>query len=242
MGNGVFFENVNPLYAFSDTGSFIIQLQAISSDECVSFFEQTILVRPTKIDMAIESINYSLTTDGFIRPNIRLRNFGTRIEQQFEIEINGIYDYPVREEWLGFLLPGQGKDYPLKSSFRVDTLRNKIFCVSVVVSSGIDENSSNNFLCKNFGIEGSFSLGKIYPNPAHNEVTIPIIAGNEANSEIFIVDAKGKILLQYSYPLKPGINFFQLSNLTLPSGVYILLLKSGGTQVAEKLLITDIVH
>jgi hypothetical protein len=112
----------------------------------------------------------------------------------------------------------------------------------------VTETDSSNCVRKNIrpviiiditGIEGTdhyFGLGEIYPNPANNEVTIPIYTKSARNLELRLFDLSGK-------QVKPTVSrkIEGNENITLPvhdlkSGIYFIEIKSDSAYKAIRKL------
>lgn len=79
---------------------------------------------------------------------------------------------------------------------------------------------------------GDFSLN-IYPNPAHNTVSIEYLGGQEEDVEIEIIDIAGKKVANYS--LRLGTNVLDISNFS--NGIYIIKTIGEHSLVQQKLVV-----
>src|SRR5207248_3316516 len=100
----------------------------------------------------------------------------------------GIYPLDVfitiyTNDCYGFSLPPQ-----------VDTVT--FYYIDVEEPSGIND----------FAVNNDFSLGKIFPNPVSNEVTIPFYLPSNETVSISVLDLEGRICFEKNLDGKPGHN------------------------------------
>jgi PKD repeat protein len=177
LGDGNSSDLLSPEYFYADTGTFTITLSAINSQFCTDTFSLNLLVRNQMVNLALEDLSYSVDPSGFVRPEITVRNLGTRLERKFNIEINAALESSLREEWTGLLLPGQSQQYKLKSSFLADTATQNFFCLSIISQDLPDDvDLTNNRACINYGFSESLIIGNIYPNPVRNSFQLPLLS------------------------------------------------------------------
>lgn len=75
-----------------------------------------------------------------------------------------------------------------------------------------------------------------YPNPFSKNITISLYAGKTQNSEVFIVDLKGRLIYTQTIFLKQGTNSIHLNlNEKLEKGSYILGIKVGENYKMNKI-------
>jgi hypothetical protein len=192
------------------------------------------------VNLAIEELSYSVDASGFIRPEIRVRNLGTRLERKFNIEINAALESSMREEWTGLLLPGQSQQYKLKSSFLADTAAQNFFCLSIISQDQPDDaDLSNNRTCINYGFSESLVIGNIFPNPVRSSFQLPLLSQDEGSCLIQLIDQNGKLIFEVNALLNPGLNLVSVAPPPLPSGSYNLLVNRGGQIRARALLFFD---
>ena len=240
LGDGNSSDLMSPEYFYADTGSYSITLSAINSQFCTDTFSLGLLVRKQMVNLAIEELSYSVDASGFIRPEIRVRNLGTRLERKFNIEINAALESSMREEWTGLLLPGQSQQYKLKSSFLADTATQNFFCLSIISQDQPDDaDLSNNRTCINYGFSESLVIGNIFPNPVRSSFQLPLLSQDEGSCLIQLIDQNGKLIFEVNALLNPGLNLVSVAPPPLPSGSYNLLVNRGGQIRARALLFFD---
>ena len=81
-------------------------------------------------------------------------------------------------------------------------------------------------------------MGSIFPNPANSSFTLPLIAKDQRSCKIRILDALGQAVFAMEKDLEKGVNLIKIYPPYLPSGLYSILVNSGGKQIARTLLIS----
>jgi hypothetical protein len=77
----------------------------------------------------------------------------------------------------------------------------------------------------------------IYPVPARQVLNTQLLSNNEKPAKLTVVDMSGKVVINRSFTLAPGINNCALDVMKLHSGVYILRINSGGTIESRSILV-----
>ena len=86
--------------------------------------------------------------------------------------------------------------------------------------------------------KNTFVIGNIYPNPAHDNLTIEYNSIAIETTELALADAAGRILQQTVLYSVKGFNKTTVNTATLAKGVYIVSLTGNG-QKAEKIFVKE---
>lgn len=79
---------------------------------------------------------------------------------------------------------------------------------------------------------------KLSPNPASKSVRLSFQSDYTADAEIKLVDRTGRVVYAFKPRLAKGMNLFDIGEVgTLPDGVYVVHIYSGGQNYREKLVI-----
>lgn len=70
----------------------------------------------------------------------------------------------------------------------------------------------------------------VYPNPAHSSANISIMSEEPGTAGILMYDANGRLVKQLQKNIEAGRNQISLDVSALPSGVYLLVVRSGATE------------
>ncbi|MEI6899629.1 MAG: PKD domain-containing protein, partial [Bacteroidota bacterium] len=115
--------------------------------------------------------------------------------------------------------------------------------ISVVLSS--DHPTANISMTFNgsriLGIQRLFpgtSIGEIFPNPAKDELFIPIQAEHQLDISTEVINFLGVVMLKKSEPLPPGKSVIKMYTTNLSDGIYILRITSPeGNHLSRKFII-----
>jgi hypothetical protein len=77
----------------------------------------------------------------------------------------------------------------------------------------------------------------IYPNPVSDQMTIQLSSNANFNTEISIKDILGKTVISRNQLIKTGNNTINLNANNLRSGVYMVNISSGESQITKKIVV-----
>ncbi len=83
----------------------------------------------------------------------------------------------------------------------------------------------------------SFSVAKLYPNPATDAATLPVSLTNNDRVEISVMNLVGKNVLTKSFSGVKGMNNIPLNLENFESGVYLITVKSGNHTATQKFVV-----
>ena len=86
-------------------------------------------------------------------------------------------------------------------------------------------------------ITGEESVLEIFPNPAKEKVSIRINSLNDDLAYISIYDLAGREMSDQAYQLTIGKNQFSFETAAWKRGYYVVIVKTGGDMIREKLLL-----
>jgi len=90
--------------------------------------------------------------------------------------------------------------------------------------------------------EESFSytqddLYSVYPNPAHDEITINVNVKETTDISVQLMDMSGRVVLTQNEILSTGLNLINLSLVQLSKGIYMLEVKSTADNWKAKIIV-----
>lgn len=223
FGDGNSSEIFEPTHTFVDTGTFFIELIAIDSSGCSSNANEIIRILPRKIDIALLNVNFQIDNN-YIFTNITFINLGSITLKAFNINMasNGSPNNSV-EKWDGTLLPGEIKNYRLRTSFLNETFDpTDYLCINLSsLDQGEDVNLKNNELCATLD-ETGFKIANIYPNPVNDFLSLSLLSPYAKEVTMQVVDYKGDIIHEKLMIMEKGFNAVSIETLNLQDGPYLL--------------------
>ena len=85
----------------------------------------------------------------------------------------------------------------------------------------------------------TFGIGQLYPNPAAGDVSLPVQAPYPAVVRTDLFDLLGRLVFSREYIVDRGEQTLLLPTALFKSGLYMGLVRAGGTHTTRKLLITN---
>jgi hypothetical protein len=79
---------------------------------------------------------------------------------------------------------------------------------------------------------------EVYPNPASNNVTVKAYSSNEQSGTVTIYNTLGQVVKTANVSLNAGTNDVNINTSELSSGVYNVVMNTGGTSFVKKLTIS----
>jgi PKD repeat protein len=223
FGDGNSSEIFEPTHTFEDTGTFFIELIAIDSSGCSSNANEIIRILPRKIDIALLNVNFQIDNN-YIFTDITFINLGSIALKAFNINMasNGSPNNSV-EKWDGTLLPGEIKNYRLRTSFLNETFYPTDYvCINLsALDQGEDVNLKNNELCATLN-EAGFKIANIYPNPVNDFLNLTLLAPYAKEATVQVVDYKGDLIHEKLMIMEKGFNAVSIETLNLQDGPYLL--------------------
>ncbi|PLX13873.1 MAG: hypothetical protein C0594_00695, partial [Marinilabiliales bacterium] len=209
----------NPVYVFSEMGTYHPQLMAQTEYGCLDSAFANVKVMEMIADLAVQSVSADIDGE-YLTLQCELANLSTfPVDTIFlTAEIEGGISF--METWLADLSPGQTKTYKFVSSSKISLYHPPAFaCVSADLSGYADENPDNDRLCE--ALSESFRILPPIPNPVEEVLIIDFIVPFVSQVDISIFDSSGKLVGNYKVDSpEKGYNRVQVSTSDLGSGVY----------------------
>jgi PKD repeat protein len=212
----------NPVHVYSKEDDYTIKLFAFNNQDCVDSAQKDIRIKSARFDLALLDISPVINNKGFLEPEIRIANLGTRIINNFDVYliING--ENSISENWNGTLMPGQNELYRLKSSAKINMNENFYTCISLAnPNKKIESDTTNNILCKEL-LGDNLVLADISPNPANESILAPIISPDAGKGFIYIYSKSGQLVREHTIELIKGIQLVPVNIEDLNNGLYTL--------------------
>jgi PKD repeat protein len=234
FGDGYTSDLLNPVHSFSDTGTYAVNLLVTDSNGCLMDFVSNIRVVPSLYDIAI------LGMDTIVNGNIRnialiLANIGTLPVENPYIIVTLPNSQPFTETVNLTLPPGTIHYYIMTTGILASDIIDRSFvCAKITLPAlyGIEENQSNNEYC--LATPGDFSLLRIYPNPASNQIIIEVSSENSGQAEMLIQSPAGRRVATEEITVSKGLNRIYLDISDYAQGMYFVSFTSGDVRVFGK--------
>ena len=231
----------SPTTSFTNVGTYIISLNLVDQFGCKNSKTKTISINKRYLDMAILSVKTIKDNDGFMTISADVANYGsvpiTTFNMNYQISDGG----NIKETWTGLLNANSiyGYTFSSKSASQIET-SNNITCVEIeTVNGGIDENTTNNYLCSALNVN-EISVSNPIPNPTDGDITLPIVLNRDIDFTITIYSSIGQI--QYEEITRKGttgLNFVTLPASNFARGCYIIKIIIDDKIFIQKFIKTD---
>ena len=233
--NGFNSSMTQPIYVFSDTGKYIINLKITDANGCVNKQQQAVQVLTKRTDLALYELTTTMLSNGYVDIVAQLANVGTAPITQFNINAIVTNGAQVQNNWQGVLNKGSILNYHFTSAFKTEN-QNSILCSEITqVNDGIDDNTSNNTLCRELFDNGT-TIYEPYPNPSSENILFPITVKNTKDILFEITNALGELVLQETKKPNEGLNLITLSVYGFAKGTYIAKITIGDKIFVKKIM------
>lgn len=91
-------------------------------------------------------------------------------------------------------------------------------------------------ICREEGISSATAFS-VYPNPAHDKVTVSIDVNKNANFTLQLMDISGRVLVSENISGLAGLNTYDLDLSHVAKGVYMLEVKSANDNWKSKVVV-----
>ena len=192
FGDGNQANGLAPLYQYTDTGIFDIQLIVTNAFGCQDSNSRIIKVIQPVLDIAVTNLKTQVQ-NGFYTLNADLSNLGTREITTVDLLIEPANGSRIREQWVGSLASGEQINYTFAASFALVDGETPVYaCVTAVDPNGeTDDVPENNRQC---ALEVStLSLVKPFPNPATDQVTLSLFLPFRETVEVRVYNQLGQL-------------------------------------------------
>ena len=230
---------INPSHTYTDTGEYIIQLIATNKYGCIDTLQDLIRVKEPVLDLIVNELQLNEVA-GYFEAFVTFTNFGNRNIESVQFDLEYVGKSTIREEWTGFLLPGDSDCYPFYSKSKKENTDDvNLVCVDAVLlnNNESDDNSNDNKQC--ITLEKEFDL--LYPiyNHESKTITLQLISDKEQKMNVYLYDLLGKILLQTEVTCNKGYNQIQIDVAQQQAGMYIYSIMNSENKASGKVTILN---
>ncbi len=222
FGDGSSSTLFEPVHTFNDTGTYTISLVTMNLNGCSDTSSFSIKVAPEYVDLALLGSGVNLQGNYFAS-EITFINLGTVIIDSFNIAINtNLSNNTIVEKWENVLLPGEIKNYKLKTSINRNNGSQVIeyICFEIIdPSKGPEAKTDNNTSCKVMN-EVLFEITDLYPNPVNDELNLSILSPLSAMVLLSITGNDGRIVFSSERQVAKGFNALKIETINLQNGIY----------------------
>ncbi|MGE4288385.1 MAG: PKD domain-containing protein [Salinivirgaceae bacterium] len=229
FGDGAGSTETHPQHTFVDSGSYTVQLRAISAEGCPAYSFENLRGIVPRVDLRVLELSTE-TTSGYLKVRALLQNQGTLDLEQITLQVQTPGSKPLREELKSTLYSGQTYLHEFATQLPLDANHPlSHVCVNAFDAVYPDEFPDNNEICR--ALEDAFKMLPSYPNPANDYLVVEYLIPDEARITISLFDGNGKIkAVLYDQPSGSGFNRHRFNIAGLGSGVYFYKISYKGTQ------------
>ena len=221
-------EEKNPVFTFTETGTYTVTLTATNAQGCTATTQQTVEVVPPVQDLRLEAISLSESPIGGARQLLlTLSNRGTLVASGITVTITLDEAVTIQEQLTQPVLPGETLVYPTRFQLPVAqrNQRNPLryLCVSLVANDAnfVEEQPENNRDC--ISLNQQLNVEPPFPNPASEQLQVSVILPEADAVSLRLMNQEGKVLRQHRQEATvAGLNTFLLNVKGLPVGAYLL--------------------
>jgi PKD repeat protein len=220
FGDGDGSEEANPAHTYTDSGSYTIQLLAMSDEGCLDSVSKSISAIVSRYDIAVSEVSAEMENN-FLTVRAKLFNYGTINLTETYLYFNTDRGETIREVIKDTLFSGKSMVYTFSTNLQVSGLNKPTYvCVLANIPNAVEENLDNNEECYTF--DKTFLSYPPYPNPSEGEFTIEFILPVEDNVEILLFDLNGNELATlFKGEAKAGLNSYTYKIPALKGGTYV---------------------
>lgn len=194
FGNGDTDNSKVPVYTYSDTGTFQLQLKAISAKGCEDSLTKEVYSLVEFLDAELSDIFLTENALGDITVSARILNTGFNTINQINLVVDLNNEFEFRESFNSTIYSLKSNGFTFGSSFISDAGRKIDFvCVRIQSVNGVQDSiSTNNELCEK-GYSNVIRLD-LYPNPVEDNLTVQYSLPDDGEVKLEIFDALGRRL------------------------------------------------
>jgi len=235
FGDGYQSNVVSPTHTYTDSAVFRPVLVGTNKFFCSDSSARMIYAVYAAIDVAVTDVVAQIQ-NGYISFACTVTNLGKMKLRELGLTARYNSGAQIYEQWQGELTPGASLNYTFTSKIKIpDNQSVTFYCVDADVTSSApwpDENPANNTLCKN--LDNIFWVGSPYPNPATDKLYFDMVLPSKTQVHITVFDVNGKIIDNFEYHGKKGLNNVMFPVNKLSQGSYTLKVEtSAGTAVIK---------
>lgn len=244
FGDGNLSTAVNPVYTYSQKGTYKVLLFATAGNGCADSHSDTVYTISPYLNVELTKIEAQLSDD-ILRVVVEFKNNSSVELSKVDILawLNG--EYPFVETWVAAnsaarLKPGYTQRYELNTGFFVagDKYSAKnLICATVRVPEFPDDISPDKQRCIPF--RDDFSVNDPYPNPSRNFFLLDVVADIPDIISLTIYNVHGqKISSDYQVHLESGLNTVRVPvSQNMPQGIYYIGIKYRDKSENKKIVV-----
>jgi len=236
FGNGETSTETEPIYTYSDSGTFVVSLVGITEFGCRDSLSKIIHVIIPAYDVGVLSVSSEIT-DGYLSASAQIVNYGSYLIDTIILNLTGERGIQFRETWTGQLGSGQILNYEFRSSVPVTENKTPSYiCADAnLTASKQDQNLSNNEQC--FTFEDAYRMMDPYPNPSNDFVIIGFTLPFEMNVSVFLFNSFGSKTNEiYEGRANKGYNRIVFDVSKLDPGIYTYQLIVGDNVFTKRIM------
>ena len=216
--------NQNTSHTYLDTGYYQVMMIATNIFGCKDTATAIISVLIPNLEEAVMDV-WVVQQDNLLSISAKLGNLGNIYINRFQISAWIENGSRINEQWQGAeaFVPGDTMHYHFAARFVVDPENMPAYyCVEISeINDTTDGILSNNKKCA--VLSESFNICPVFPNPTTDDFTFCVIVPFEGIVSIRIVDARGRLVRDFSdETVSQGYNEFTKSLYGIAQGVYIV--------------------
>jgi PKD repeat protein len=205
---------------FPEPGINFVQLITRSISGCADTAEIEIDIPQARSDLSIKILSFSPANDGYLRPQVWLKNLGNIPEDQLRLRIQAGGSEPFEESLAGVLYPGDSAIINSSGSFLPQTGLSNLCCAEISKEGWpLETEFSNNRSCSSINDEAE-GMDEPFPNPAAAWVQLRIYTVEEKSGTLRIMNPAGQLVRSFDFQRKPGLLELKLDISDLGAGSY----------------------
>ncbi|MCU0418231.1 MAG: PKD domain-containing protein [Cyclobacteriaceae bacterium] len=221
----------SPLFTFSETGVYPVELTARDNNGCQSVSTQMIfavVAAPDAFAVAAQLTPGSQPSTQRLSITVTNRGNIPLVNPVVVLHVAG--GSKIQETIVATLAPDATAIYTLATELLPGT---QYLCAELAVPNDVDV--ANNQACINLEPASIFLLP--YPNPATDDVVLEMIASAEGRVQIECFGTQGQRLWGEEVPAQAGFNQWRVSVASLPAGIYFLRVHDLRQSVTHRLVV-----
>lgn len=188
-------------------------------------------------DIRLIAVNATIAGPGIIRGSV---NFEQGVEAMPPLALTSVILYNSAQEPLEFTRPDASGRFEFTSLpygtyiLKADATGKPSTTVTVTLSAGAPVTEGINLTIFGSNVSNvpelnpnGLSITQVYPNPVRDVVNLKVHTPGISTASIVITDASGHACHSSTEKLNPGLNLLQLPVGQLPSGYYLISIRTG---------------
>ncbi len=216
-------------------GTYFIGLELINNAGCRTILNKQLSVRQPTLNISISNLQ-ATDTDDFKEFVITLSNKGSLVPDYYNLTIN-FGEFSVTERVDVEVLPETLKNKRLSVQLSSAQLKgiDKVCIEAEAIKGAFQETTlADNRSC--ISLTSGFKVLPLYPNPARNSATIPLILPENGTVAFLVEQSDGKSALKFNADLVAGYNEVSLPKGNLSEGIYFIRIRYQQTELLKKVV------